>query len=316
MAQRGHGALLRDIHGERFVDELLPRDVVSRAILARMLADGSEHVWLDATGLDHFAERFPTIHTDLALVGLDPSSDWLPVAPAAHHQCGGVVSDLRGATTLPGLWAAGEVACTGVNGANRLASNSLLEGMVFGPRAVESIAAGEDGPEATGAMRSVLGFPDGPPGPDSLDIPGVVLDVDLPDVAAVVSGATGASSDRDADRPAVEAATLRAELQLMMSTHAGVTRSPSGLAAARRTLEDLAVRLRRAGPADLPEVAEVRNLLTAGAALVAAAAARRESRGTHARSDHPEPEVDQRHRLVVVGSTPDPHADRPVEEHE
>ncbi len=315
-ALRGHGALLRDIHGERFVDELLPRDVVSRAILARMLADGSEHVWLDATGLDHFAERFPTIHTDLARVGLDPSADWLPVAPAAHHQCGGVVTDLRGATTLPGLWAAGEVACTGVNGANRLASNSLLEGMVFGPRAVESIAAGEDGPEATGAMRSVLGFPDGPPEPDSLDIPGIVLDVDLPDVAAVGPTGTGASGDSGADRPAVEAAGLRAELQLMMSTHAGVTRSASGLAAARRTLEDLALRLRRAGPADLPEVAEVRNLLTAGAALVAAASARCESRGTHARSDHPEPEAGQRHRLVVVGSTPDQHTGRPVEEHE
>jgi succinate dehydrogenase/fumarate reductase flavoprotein subunit len=188
--------------------------------------------------------------------------------------------------------------------------------MVYGPRAVESIAAGEDGPEATGAMRSVLGFPDGPPEPDSLDIPGVVLDVDLPDVAAIVAGGSGATVEPGAGRPEVEVAGLRAELQAMMSTHAGVTRSASGLAAARRTLEDLAVRLRRAGPADLPEVAEVRNLLTAGAALIAAAAARTESRGTHARSDHPEPEPDQRHRLVVVGSTPDQHDDRPVEEHE
>src|SRR5690606_35477782 len=149
-ALRGHGALLRDADGERFVDELLPRDVVSRAILARMSATGADHVWLDATGLDHFAERFPTIAADLVGVGLDPSSDWLPVAPAAHHQCGGIVTDLHGASTLPGLWAAGETSCTGVHGANRLASNSLLEGMVFGPRAVEAIAGGAAGPTEIG----------------------------------------------------------------------------------------------------------------------------------------------------------------------
>src|SRR5690606_32977313 len=139
-ALRGHGALLRDQDGERFVDELQPRDVVSRAILARMDETGAEHVWLDATGLDHFDVRFPTIASELRAAGFDPTVDWLPVAPAAHHQCGGVVTDLDGATSLPGLWAAGETACSGVHGANRLASNSLLEGMVFGPRAVEAIA--------------------------------------------------------------------------------------------------------------------------------------------------------------------------------
>ena len=155
-ALRGHGALLRGPDGERFVDELLPRDVVSRAILSTMTSSGAEHVWLDATGLDRFDLRFPTIHSDLAALGLDPSSDWLPVAPAAHHQCGGIVTDLEGATSLPGLWAAGETACTGVHGANRLASNSLLEGMVFGPRAIEALAEGADGPLPTGAMRPLL----------------------------------------------------------------------------------------------------------------------------------------------------------------
>ncbi len=88
--------------------------------------------------------------------------DWLPIAPAAHYLSGGVVTDLDGATALPGLWAAGEAACTGVHGANRLASNSLLEGMVFAPRVVEAIAAGKDGPSATGAMRSVLTDPPTP----------------------------------------------------------------------------------------------------------------------------------------------------------
>jgi L-aspartate oxidase len=155
-ALRGHGALIRDGRGHRFVDELAPRDQVARAMTGRMLEEGSEHCWLDATGLDHFAERFPTITASLVAVGLDPSTDWLPIAPAAHYLSGGIVTDLGGATTLPGLWACGEVACTGVHGANRLASNSLLEGMVFAPRVIEAIVRGQDGPTPSGAMRSVL----------------------------------------------------------------------------------------------------------------------------------------------------------------
>jgi L-aspartate oxidase len=145
-ALRGHGALLRDRDGERFVDELAPRDVVSRAMAARMTEQGVDHLWLDATGLERFSARFPTIAASLSSIGLDPQRDWLPIAPAAHHLSGGVVTDLWGATALPGLWAVGEVACTGVHGANRLASNSLLEGMVFGARLAERIASGLGGP--------------------------------------------------------------------------------------------------------------------------------------------------------------------------
>ena len=145
-ALRGHGALLRDGNGERFVDELLSRDKVSRAITARMIEQDVEHLWLDATGLESFADRFPTIAAVLAKVGLDPATDWLPIAPAAHYSCGGIVADLDGASSLPGLWVAGEASCNGVMGANRLASNSLLDGMVFGPRVVEAIDRGVDGP--------------------------------------------------------------------------------------------------------------------------------------------------------------------------
>ena len=145
-ALRGHGALLRDRDGERFVDELASRDVVSRAMAARMAEQGVDHLWLDATGLERFTQRFPTIAASLASIGLDPQKDWLPIAPAAHHLSGGVVTDLWGATALPGLWAVGEVACTGVHGANRLASNSLLEGMVFGARLAERIPAGAKAP--------------------------------------------------------------------------------------------------------------------------------------------------------------------------
>ena len=144
-ALRGHGALLRDAEGERFVDELLPRDQVSRAMTTRMLEQGVDHLWLDATGLADFDRRFPTIAASVRAVGLDPATDWLPIAPAAHYLSGGVVTDLDGASALPGLWACGEVACTGVHGANRLASNSLLEGMVFAPRVVEAIDRGKDG---------------------------------------------------------------------------------------------------------------------------------------------------------------------------
>ena len=156
-ALRGHGALLRDRDGERFVDELAPRDVVSQAMAARMTEQGVDHLWLDATGLERFSQRFPTIAASLASIGLDPEKDWLPIAPAAHHLSGGVLTDLWGATALPGLWAVGEVACTGVHGANRLASNSLLEGMVFGARLAERIPGGATGPEPSGTLRVVLG---------------------------------------------------------------------------------------------------------------------------------------------------------------
>ncbi len=291
-ALRGHGAVLRDRDGERFVDELLPRDVVSRAILAKMLEQGSDHVWLDATGLEHFDVRFPNIAASLAAAGLDAAVDLLPVAPAAHHQCGGIVTDLSGATTLPGLWAAGETTCTGVHGANRLASNSLLEGMVFGPRAVEAIADGGDGPSATGAMRCVLGFPgvepDGSPegaGRAGLDIGGVPLVVaDAPD-----GGADGAAR--------LDVAALRRGVQHAMSTLAGVMRSADGLSECSAVLDDAAVRL-PARPASA-DAAELRNLVVIGRVLVAAALQRTESRGTHARTDFPDTDPDQRHRLVV-----------------
>src|SRR4051812_48921445 len=188
-ALRGHGAVLRDRHGDRFVDELLPRDQVSRAMTNRMLEQGVDHLWLDATGLDQFEQRFPTIAAALREVGLDPATDWLPIAPAAHYLSGGVVTDLDGATSLPGLWAAGEAACVGVHGANRLASNSLLECLVFASRVVESIDRGKDVAEATGAMSAVLD-------PDA-SIPGIPLDVRLPQPTG---DATAESADKLRDR--------------------------------------------------------------------------------------------------------------------
>jgi L-aspartate oxidase len=260
-ALRGHGALLRDAQGERFVDELLSRDKVSRAITARMLEQQVDHLWLDATGLERFAERFPTIASELAAVGLDPATDWLPIAPAAHYSCGGVVTDLRGATTLPGLWAAGEVACNGVHGANRLASNSLLDGMVFGPRVVEAIDGGVAGPEPTGAMRSVLG---------GGEIGGTPLDV-----VPAGSGSVG-----------------REELQRTMTASAGVLRSAASLEAAVEACRSVQV-------GDGPAGWELANLATVGRVLCSAALARRESRGAHTRSDFPDTSAALRTRLVA-----------------
>jgi L-aspartate oxidase len=132
-AVRGEGALLLDAAGKRFTDELAPRDVVTAAILARIEADGTDHVRLDLRGVE--PGRFPSVFATLAAAGLDPAAEPVPVAPAAHYVMGGVATDLDGHTSLPGLLAVGECACSGLHGANRLASNSLTECFVFGSRA-------------------------------------------------------------------------------------------------------------------------------------------------------------------------------------
>ena len=282
-ALRGHGALLRDAAGERFVDELAPRDVVSRAMAARMAAQGTDHLWLDATGLERFPQRFPTIAASLTSIGLDPESDWLPIAPAAHHLSGGVLTDLWGATALPGLWAVGEVACTGVHGANRLASNSLLEGMVFGARLAERIASPHHDPEASGALRVVLG--------------GVPLDgigcTTLPDVPLrwEPDGAGGPPAGGEPD-----VAKLRDSLQRTMTAGAGVVRSAESLDEAAADVADLVTAL--GSRTTSVAAGELGNLLQMADALLVSARARTESRGAHSRSDFPETDPQWRRRQV------------------
>jgi L-aspartate oxidase len=139
-AVRGEGATLHDASGERFVDELAPRDEVARAIVTKLEASGERAVGLDMRSLD--PARFPNVVAALREAGLDPTRELVPVAPAAHYMMGGIVTDLHGRSTLPGLYAVGECACTGLHGANRLASNSLSECFVFARRAVADALSG------------------------------------------------------------------------------------------------------------------------------------------------------------------------------
>lgn len=146
-AVRGEGAVLLDRAGRRFMTgvhplaDLAPRDVVAAAITRRLAETGTDCVYLDARSLDRFAQRFPTVFAACRAAGIDPVREPIPVTPAAHYACGGIVTDLQGRTAVPGLYAAGEVARTGLHGANRLASNSLLEGLVVGARAARAVAA-------------------------------------------------------------------------------------------------------------------------------------------------------------------------------
>jgi L-aspartate oxidase len=262
-ALRGDGALLRNARGERFIDELQPRDIVSRAITAEMLESGTDHAFLDVSPIHEFADQFPSLAKILADAGLDPAHDWLPVAPAAHYLSGGIVVDLDGASAVPHLWAAGEAACSGVHGANRLASNSLLDGLVFGARVVDAIVKGRTEAEATGVMRCLLD-PTGPWQARRLAL---------------------------APRRTGHAAIERSEFQRAMTLGAGVLRDAASLAdaaaaaAAARTSDD----------------AELANLGTVATALVEAASLREESRGAHARVDFPQRDDEHWRVRIVVG---------------
>ncbi len=277
-ALRGEGAVLRNELGEMFMEgrhelrDLAPRDVVSRCIAEQLRDQGVEHVWLDATMIPDFDLRFPTIFAACRSVDLDPRVDWLPVAPAAHYQCGGVLTDLFGATNLPRLWACGEVADAGVHGANRLASNSLLDGLVFGARVVEAIGAGRVGPSDTGALAGTAEFT--------------------------------ASADPDPDllpgSDPIAPASVRDSLQRVMSRDVGVVRDGANLDVAAKTLDDL-VPLANDLPARSPDSYEVRNLLRVAMAIVANARAREESRGAHTRSDHLDTSDALLGRFVVAG---------------
>lgn len=297
-AVRGEGAILLDSRGRRFMPEyhpdaeLAPRDVVSRSIALHLakLGDPNGHVYLDAAVLEEakgsgfLARRFPTLSQRTREAGIDWTRELVPVAPAAHYWMGGVATDLHARTSVPGLYAAGEVACTGVQGANRLASNSLLEGLVFGRRAVESFLGDSSGgplapalPPRTGERLAGSAAGAGAPATTALagppELP-VALGQPLPD-------AWGSDA-----YPAPEPFS-RGALRRLMTAKAGVLRNGVLLAEARVALEAWAGVVRpELVPADGdPRGQEDANMLLAAQLLVRAAQERIESLGAHYRSD-------------------------------
>lgn len=268
-AVRGEGAILLDTDGVRFMPdvhplaELAPRDVVAHAIVRQMARTGEDHVLLDARhlGADFLRARFPTIHERLLAEGIDLTTGLVPVAPAQHYHSGGVITDLRGRASVDGLYAAGEVACTGVHGANRLASNSLLEGLVFAHRAAQDITervADGDLPQREPAERP------GEPG--------------------LVAGAARSRIQRIAQNgPGVirTGAGLEAALDALAAVPTRAHEQP-GVVAAPQTAEW-----------------ETTNLHAVATVLSAAALERAESRGGHYRQDSPEQDPAWRRRVVV-----------------
>ena len=261
-ALRGEGAILRNLLLERFMPryheaaELAPRDVVARAIIMEMHKTRAECVYLDLTGLnpDHVKKRFPRIFSTCLQYNIDISADLVPIRPAAHYSMGGVATDLMGATSLPGLFAAGEVAATGVHGANRLASNSLLEGLVFGARS------------ATAMLNHHVStpFPSPKPNPHAETVP----------VAAAPQAATLPCDPQKA----VE------EARAILWDNVGIIRDGKHLAGAVRRLTELAL----AGAPELSRASyEACNILTVAPLIARCALAREESRGAHYRSDFP-----------------------------
>ena len=271
-AVRGEGAVLRNGAGEAFLRkhhpdaELAPRDVVSRAIQFELDRSGARFVLLDATGIpsDRFHARFPSIVRFLSTYGIDPSREPIPVAPAAHYVIGGVTTDSEGRTSIPGLLACGEVAATGVHGANRLASNSLLEGLVFGEHVARQLIEPSSG---------------GPKAPTrKLELP------------------WGAGEGHD------EPSAMLPEIATVLWEQVGIIRDASGLDDAVAAFERISSRSEPATVAGLPGPS-ANAALTAGL-IARAARARQESRGTHYRSDFPRSSAAWRKHLGMIRERP------------
>ena len=297
-ALRGEGAWLRNARGERFMEryhpllELAPRDVVARAITREGMGAGGEilPVYLDmrhVTSVDP-ATRFPGISQFLAEHGLDLRRDLIPVRPAAHYLMGGVRTDVHGRTSLKRMYAAGEAACTGVHGANRLASNSLLEGLVFGARAAEAMR-GETGYRVEGTGYRVQGTG------DRVQVAGYRVEGTGYRVRSEAAGErVPAYEPRDFSKP------LR-ELQQAMWNRAGLLRDAEGLSAVMAEFPSVSESWE--GTVPTRALVEYRNLRTVSRLIVESALAREESRGAHYRNDFPrrDDEKFQKHSVVSKG---------------
>ena len=271
-AVRGEGAYLRDVDGHRFMPEydqraeLAPRDVVSQSIITQMGKSKHHCVYLDLSHLDskHVLERFPGIAEACRKFGLDIASDRIPVRPGAHYMIGGVTVDRQGRTSLPGLWAAGEATSSGLHGANRLASNSLLEGLVYGAHAGEaaSRAAGEDG---SGLTALVIRNP------------------------------------KTEKFESFDIADVRVSLKSLMGRLVGVERTEDGLQEAADSIRSFAAYV-MSHQFEVREGWELQNLLTTASCVVNAALSRTESRGVHFRRDFPKPDDEnwRRHLCICI----------------
>ena len=274
-ALRGEGGVLRNIGLERFMkkyheaQELAPRDVVARAIVSEMQRTQSTHVYLDMTkkSQEFLKKRFPRIYETCLSYGLDLASDLAPVCPAAHYMMGGVKTDLKGHTSLPGLYAAGETAATGVHGANRLASNSLLEGLVFGALAGQAMM--KDAPAGKRKGQALPGSPAPLPG----NGPGVQKE----------AMKNGGAKNGALKSPAAACATLT-KIRELMWHNVGIMRNGKELAEGIKQLEGIELpKCEKSGRSGH----ELRNLHTLALVMARAARARDESRGSHYRSDFP-----------------------------
>ena len=268
-AVRGDGGILRNKDGEAFMPryderkDLAPRDIVARAIDSEMKRTGTEHVWLDCRHFDKekFTEHFPNIYEKCLSVGIDISKHMIPVAPAAHYSCGGIKTDEWGRTSIKRLYACGECSSTGLHGANRLASNSLLEAMVF-------------------AHRCYLDVIDRSPEPSKAFASGEELEDAIPDWDA-----KGTSEPKEM----ILITQSLKELQQVMSDYVGIVRNNIRLQRAIRRLDLLWEETEKLyGSSSLsPQLLELRNLITVGYLIVKGAGFRKESRGLHYNTDYP-----------------------------
>lgn len=302
-AVRGEGAVLRDQHGHRFMTdvdpraELAPRDVVARAVFVVRTGSPDGAAYLDCSTIpvpeglsraEFLARRFPTIDANLKAHGIDWSTELVPVSPAAHYLMGGIVTDELGRTTVAGLWAAGECSSTGMHGANRLASNSLLEAAVFGRRIGELVTqldlASQPWPASLSTEREPHELKGSPAA--------YVLAGDI-DQASETSTFPAFTTEVDPTSTGAIRTTepfSREALQHTLWQGAGVFRTVEGLEQAKARLEGWLAASSSESDASAPETlsdAENRNLLTVGHALVTAALSRTESRGAHQRADYP-----------------------------